>query len=126
MAEGLEGVNREAFLEGLRDRLRSWRLRSKASSPWDNADLTCYSPVFWSARMVSYEAWGTLYLRLVLRPRLVRLVVSTLAIVPGFLLSPVIGAGALIGLLAVFLLEGWLFGWWVRRALVTSAKGGSG
>ena len=126
VAEGLEGVNREAFLEGLRDRLRSRRLRSKVSSPWDDADVTCYSPVFWSARMVSYERWGTLYLRLVLRARLVRLVVPTLAIVPVFLLSPVIGAGALIGLLAVFLLEGWLFGWWVRRALVTSAKEGSG
>ena len=76
--------------------------------------------------MVAYEGWGTLYLRLVFRPRLVRLVVPTLAIVPVFFLSPVVGAGALIGLLAVFLLEGWLFGWWVRRALVTSAKGGSG
>ena len=123
MAEGWGEVSREAFLESLRDRLRSRRLRSRVPSPWDDADLTCYSPIFWSARMVSYEGWGTLYLRLVLRPRLVRLVVPTLAIVPVFLLSPVIGAGALIGLLAVFLLEGWLFGWWVRRALVTPAKG---
>jgi hypothetical protein len=118
VVEGLEGVNREAFLEGVRSRLRSWRLRSKVPSPWDDADVICYSPMFWRARMVSYEAWGMLYLRLAYRPRLVRLMVPMLGLTPVLFLSPVLGAGALVGLLAVFLLECWLFRRRVHRALV--------
>jgi hypothetical protein len=98
-------------------------LRSKVPSPWDEADVTCYSLVFWSAQIVSYEGWGALYLRLVRRPRFLRLMVPTLGIVPVCLWSPVVGIGTLAGLLAVFLLEGWIFEWRVRRALVTPAKG---
>jgi hypothetical protein len=121
VAEGLEGVNREAFLEGVRSRLRSWHLRSKVPSPWDVVDITSYSLMFWRARIVSYEsyeAWGTLYLRVVYRPRLVRLVVPMLGLTPVLLWYPVLGVGVLVGLLTVALLDGWLFARRVHRTLV--------
>jgi cobalamin synthase len=60
--------------------------------------------------------WGTLYLRLVRRVRLARLAVAVLGVASVFLWSPLAG-GALVGLLAILLLEGWLFGRRVHRAL---------
>jgi ABC-type transport system involved in cytochrome bd biosynthesis fused ATPase/permease subunit len=75
--------------------------------------------------MVSYEAWGTLYLRLVYRPRLVRLAVSALGIALALLLHPFAAAVAIGGLLAILLLEGWIFARKVRRALTEDPKEGS-
>lgn len=126
LTEGVEEVGREAFLKGLRDRLRDARLRPKAPSEWDEADISCDSALFWQARMVSYEGWGTLYLRLV-RPRLrlARLVVPTLGVALAFLWSPVAGAAAIVGLLAVLLLERWLFARKIRRVLSGDAREGS-
>ena len=74
--------------------------------------------------MVSYEAWGTLYLRLAYRPRLGRLAVSALGIALALLLHP-FAAAAIGGLLAILLLEGWIFARKVRRALTEDPKEGS-
>jgi glycosyltransferase involved in cell wall biosynthesis len=124
LTEGVNEVSREAFLEGLRDRLRAVRLRPKASSPWDEADITCNSILFWQVRMVSYEAWwGTLYLRLVSRLRPGRIAVPALGVASVFLwLPPLAGAGAFVGLLAVLLLEGWHYTRRVQRTLTTAPK----
>ncbi len=117
MTEHAEEVGRTAFLEGLRHRLQSDRLRPKASSGWEEADIICNSALFWRAQMVSYEAWGTLYLRLTYRPRLARLAVPALGIALALLLHPFAAAGAIAALLAVLLLERWIFARKVRRAL---------
>jgi len=115
--EGVEEVGRDALLEGLRDRLWGARLRTKAPSGWEEADLICDSALFWRSRMVSYEAWGAFYLRLVFRPRFVRLAVPALGIASVLLWSPAVAAGALAGLLAVLVLERRLFARKIRRAL---------
>jgi len=110
-------VGRDALLEGLRDRLWGARLRTKAPSGWEEADLICDSALFWRSRMVSYEAWGAFYLRLVCRPRFVRLALPALGIASVLLWSPAAVAGALAGLLAVLVLERRLFARKIRRAL---------
>jgi hypothetical protein len=127
------GEGRTAFLEGLRLQLKTNRLRPRASSEWDEADIICDSALFWRARVVSYEAWGMLYLRLAYRPRLGRLAVATAgttavpAVVPAFGSAlalhsyPTAAAVAIGGLLAIFLLEGWSFVRRLRRALTGSA-----
>ena len=122
MTEHVEGVDRSALLEGLRHRLRTGRLRSKASSGWDEADIICDSALFWRARMVSYAAWGTLYLRLAYRPRLARVAVLALGLALALLLHPFVVAGTIAGLLSVLLLEGWIFARKVRQALTVDPK----
>jgi hypothetical protein len=123
--EGVEKVGRDAFLEGLRDRLWTARLRTKAPSGWEEADLICDSALFWRARMVSYEAWGAFYLRLVCSPRLAPLAVPALGIAFVLLWSPAAAAGALAGLLVVLLLDKWLFVRNLNRALTGDPRGGS-
>ena len=126
MTEHVEEVDRTALVEGLRHRLRTGRLRPKASSGWDEADIICDSALFWRARMVSYEAWGTLYLRLAYRPRLARVAVLALGIAPAtLLLHPFAVAGTIAGLLSVLLFEGWIFARKVRQALTVDPKEGS-
>ncbi len=125
LTEGVEKVGRDAFLEGLRDRLRDARLHPGPPSEWDEADITCNSALFWRVRMVSYEGWGVFYLRLSWRLRSARLLVPALGVAPVILWSPVAGVGVLVGLLAILLLEGWLFARKVRRVLVTDPKEGS-
>ena len=117
MTEGVEEVGRSAFLEGLRDRLWTVRLRPKATSGWDEADVTCDSALFWRARMVSYEGWGTFYLRLVCRPRFARLATPTLVIAFMLLWSAVAAVGAMVVFLVIFLFERWLFARKIRKAL---------
>jgi ABC-type transport system involved in cytochrome bd biosynthesis fused ATPase/permease subunit len=95
------------------------------SSEWDEADMICSSALFWRVRMVSYEAWGSLYLRLACRPRLGRLAVSALGIALALLLHPFAAAVVIGGLLAILLLEGWIFARKVRRALTEDPKEGS-
>ena len=126
MTEGVEQVGRSAFLEGLRERLQIARLRPKVpSGGWDEADITCNSALFWRARMVSYEAWGMFYLRLVCRPRFARLLLPALGIVSVPLWwSAVAAAGTIVGLLAVFLLERYLFARKLRRALTGDPRQG--
>jgi glycosyltransferase involved in cell wall biosynthesis len=122
--EGVEEVGRDAFLEGLRDRLWTARLRTKAPSGWEEVDLMCDSALFWRARMVSYEAWGAFYLRLACRPRLARLAVPALGIAFVLLWSPAAAAGALAGLLTVLVLERQLFARKIRRTLTGDPSGG--
>jgi O-antigen biosynthesis protein len=123
--EGVEEMGRDTFLEGLRDRLWTARLRTKAPSAWEEADLICDSALFWRARMVSYEVWGAFYLRMVCRPRSVRLVVPALGIAFFLLWSPAAAGGALAGLLAVLVLERWLFARKIRRTLTGDSRGSS-
>ena len=122
LTEHIGELGRTTFLEGLRYRLESGRLHPKASSGWEEADIVCNSALFWRAQMVSYEAWGTLYLRLAYRLRLARLAVPTLGIALALLLHPFAAAGAIAGLLAVLLLERWLFARRVRWALTEDPK----
>jgi GT2 family glycosyltransferase len=125
LTEGVEEVGRGAFLEGLRDRLQGARLRPEAPSGWDEADITCDSALFWRARMVSYEAWGKFYLRLVCRPRFARLTLPALGIVFMLLIPSryaVATVGAIVGLLVILLLERWLFARKLRRALTGDPK----
>jgi glycosyltransferase involved in cell wall biosynthesis len=122
---GVEEVGRGAFLEGLRDRLRTAHLRPKMPSGWDDADVTCNSALFWLVRMVSYEAWGMFYLRLTCRPRFARLIMPGLGLVFVFLWwSAAAAAVAIVGLLAVLLLERWLLARKLRRALTGYSRGG--
>jgi hypothetical protein len=126
LADGVGETERSAFLEGLRDRLWTARLRPKAPSGWDEADLTSDSTLFWRARMVCYEAWGIFYLSLVYRPRLGPLMISLLGISLTFFWSAAVAVGLLVGLLAVLLLERSTFGRRVHRALtVDSSRRGS-
>lgn len=122
---GLEEVGREAFLGGLRDRLTRAGLRPKPSSEWDEADVVCDSALFWRARMVSYEAFGALYLRLRVRPRPARLVAAALVPVLLALLSPVSALGAALGLVVLVVLDGVRFGGGVRRVLTGAPQGGN-
>jgi hypothetical protein len=125
LTEGVEEVGRSVFLEGLRNRLRTARLRPMMPSGWDEADVTCNSALFWRVSMVSYEAWGTFYLRLAYRPRFVRLIMLALGIV--FMLlwwSAAAAAVAIVGLLAVLLLERWLLARRLRWALTGHSRGG--
>jgi O-antigen biosynthesis protein len=125
LTEGVEELGRSAFLEGLRDRLRTARLHPKMPSGWEEADLTCDSALFWRARMVSYEAWGTLYFRLAYRPRLARVTVLALGIALALVVHPFAAAGAIAGLLPVLLLERWLFARRIRQALTEDPKKGA-
>ena len=125
LTEHAEEGGRTASLEGLCHRLRTNRLRPEASSGWDDADIICNSALFWRAQMVSYEAWGTFYLRLTYRPRLARLALPALGIALALLLHPFAVAGAMAGLLAVLLLERWLFARRVRQALTEDPKEGA-
>jgi hypothetical protein len=72
--------------------------------------------------MVSYEAWGMLYLRLAYRPRLGRLAVPALGSALALLAYPFAAAAAIGGLLAIGLLEGWIFAHRVRRAMTEDPK----
>jgi hypothetical protein len=123
--EGVEKVGRDAFLEGLRDRLWTARLCTKAPSGWEEADLICDSALSWRARMVSYEAWGAFYLRLVCSLRLAPLAVPALGIAFVLLWSPAAAAGALAGLLVVLLLDKWLFVRNLNRTLTGDPRGSS-
>ena len=119
LTEGVEEVGRSALLEGLRERLRSARLNPKTPSGWDEADISCNSALFWRAQMVSYEAWGTLYLRLASKLRFARLILPAAGIVFALLWwSALAGAGAIVGLLVILLLERWLFAQKIRRTLM--------
>jgi O-antigen biosynthesis protein len=126
VAEHVEEVGRTALLEGLRHRLQTGRLRPKASSGWDEADIICNSALFWRAQMVSYEAWGTFYLSLACKLQLTRLILPAAGIV--FVLlwwSALAAAGAIVGLLVILLLERWLFVRKIRWALTKHANQGS-
>jgi GT2 family glycosyltransferase len=125
LTEHVEEVGRAASLEGLRHRLQTTGLRPKAPSEWDEADIICDSALFWRVRIVSYEAWGLLYLRLAHRPRLGRLAVPALGIALALLLYPFAAAAAIGGLLAILLLEGWIFARRVRRVLAEDPQEGS-
>jgi O-antigen biosynthesis protein len=120
LTEGWKEKGRSAFLEGLRDRLRSARLHPKMPSGWEEADVSCDSALFWRAQMVSYEAWGTLYLRLVCKIRFARLTLPASGLVFALVLwwSAAAATGAIVGLLIILLLERWLFARKIRRALI--------
>jgi O-antigen biosynthesis protein len=125
LTEGVEEVGRSAFLEGLRNRLRSSGLRPKMPSGWDEADVACNSALFWLVRMVAYDAWGTFYLRLACRLRFIRVIMLGLGIV--FVLlwwSAAAAAVAIGGLLAVLLLDRWLLTRKLRRALTGYSREG--
>jgi len=117
--EGAENIDREAFLEGLQNQLRAARLHPKAPSVWDETDITCDSALFWRVRIVSYEGWGTFYLRLSESLRPDRLLVPALGVILLGLWSPIAAAVATVGLLVLLLLEGWIFGWRVGQVLTT-------
>jgi ABC-type transport system involved in cytochrome bd biosynthesis fused ATPase/permease subunit len=121
----VEEVGRTASLEGLRRWLQTNRLPPEASSEWDEADMICSSALFWQVRMVSYEAWGTLYFRLAYRPRLARVTVLALGIALALVVHPFAAAGAIAGLLPVLLLERWLFARRIRQALTEDPKKGA-
>jgi O-antigen biosynthesis protein len=126
LTEQVEEVGRTAFLEGLRHRLQTARLRPKASLGWEEADTMCNSALFWRAWMVSYEAWGIFYLRLTCKLRFVRLILPVIAI--AFMLlwwSALAAAGALVGLLVILIVEKWLFVRKIRLALTTESRVGS-
>jgi hypothetical protein len=120
LTQGWKEKGRSAFLEGLRDRLRSARLHPKMPSGWEEADVSCDSALFWRAQMVSYEAWGTLYLRLVCKIRFARLTLPASGLVFALVLwwSAAAATGAIVGLLITLLLERWLFARKIRRALI--------
>jgi O-antigen biosynthesis protein len=123
LTEHVEKVGRTALLEGSRHRLQTGRLRPKASSGWDEADIICNSALFWRAQMVSYEAWGTFYLRLTCKLRFTRITLPAAGIV--FVLlwwSALAAAGVIVGLLVILLLERWLFVRKIRRALTKHAN----
>jgi hypothetical protein len=118
-----EGEGRPSLLEGLRHRLRTSRLRPKASSGWDEADIICNSALFWQARMVSYEAWGRLYLSLACKPRLARMTLPVAGIVFVLLMWSVLAAaGAIVGFLVIILFEGWHFARKIRLALTEESR----
>ena len=121
---GLENVGREAFLEGLRDRLTGAGLRPKPSSEWDEWDAVSDSALFWRARMVSYETWEALYLRLRMRPRPARLLAAVFVPVPIAFFSPVLALAAVAGIVALVVVDGVRFGRGVRRVLTGAPKGG--
>jgi cellulose synthase/poly-beta-1,6-N-acetylglucosamine synthase-like glycosyltransferase len=123
LAEHVGEVGRTALLEGLRHRLQTGRLRPKASSGWDEADIICNSALFWRARMVSYEAWRTFYLSLACKLRFGRLTLPAAGIV--FMLlwwSAVAAAGAIVGFLVILLFERWLFTRKIGRALTEDSR----
>jgi hypothetical protein len=124
LTEGVEGVGRSAFLEGLRARLQAARLHPKMPSGWEEADVTCNSALFWRVHMVSYEAWGRLYLRLACKLRFARLTLPAAGIVFVLVLwwSAPAAAGAIVGLLVILLLERWLFARKIRRALTDDSR----
>jgi O-antigen biosynthesis protein len=126
LVESLDEEGREAFLEDLRNRLRATRLRPKGPSPWDEADITCNSALFWRARMVSYVGWGTLYLRVVHRLRSAHLTVAALGVTFLVLWSPSVTVPAAAGLLALLLAEGWIFRWRMRRVLTAPLEDSCG
>jgi GT2 family glycosyltransferase len=123
LGEGVEEVDRSAFLEGLSDRLRTARLHPKIPSGWEEADVSCNSALFWRAQMVSYEAWGTPYLRLAWKLRFARMTLPAAGIVFVLLLwSALAAAGAIVGLLVIILLEGWLFARRICLALTEDSR----
>jgi hypothetical protein len=108
--EHVEEVGRSAFLEGLRNRLQAANLRPKATLGWEEADIMCNSALFWRAWMVSYEAWGTFYLRLACKPRLTRLILPVVGLVCAWLWwSPLVSSGAIVAFVALLLAEEKLF-----------------
>jgi hypothetical protein len=124
LGEGVEEeVGRSAFLEGLSDRLRTARLHPTIPSGWEEGDVNCNSALFWRARMVSYEAWGTHYLRLAWKLRFARMTLPAAGIVFVLLLwSALAAAGAIVGFLVIILLEGWLFARKIRLALTEDSR----
>jgi hypothetical protein len=126
LAEQVEEVGRTAFLEGVRYQLQTARLRPKAPLGWEEADIVCNWALFWRAWMVSYEAWGTLYLRLTCTLRFARLILPVVGIL--FVLlwwSALAAAAATVGLLAILLLEKGLFVRKIRLALTRESRQGS-
>lgn len=126
LTEHVEKIGRAAFLEGLRNRLQAVRLRPKASLGWEEADVICNSTLFWRTWIVSYEAWGTFYLRLTCKLRFARLILPAVGIVFALLWwSAMAAVGATIGLLVVLLVEDWLFIRKIRLALTGDPGQGS-
>ena len=73
--------------------------------------------------MVSYEAWGTLYLRLAWKLRFARMTLPAAGIVFVLLLwSALAAAGAIVGFLVIILLERWLFARKIRLALTEDSR----
>jgi glycosyltransferase involved in cell wall biosynthesis len=126
LTEHVEEVGRTAFLEGLRHRLQTARLRPKAPLGWEEADIICNSTLFWRAWMVSYETWGTFYLRLACKLRFARLTLPVVAIIFALLWwSALAAAAAIVGLLVILLLERWQFARKIRLALTGESRQGS-
>ena len=126
VTDGVGDAGREAFLEGLRNRLCAANLHPAPPSEWDETDVTCNSGLFWRARIVSYEGWGTFYLRISRKPRLARLLVLALGIAYlAALWSLLVAVAVAVGLLPLVLLGGWVFERRVRRALMVGPKEGS-
>jgi hypothetical protein len=126
VAEYEEELSRTAFLEGLRQGIQSVRLRPKASLGWEEADILCNSALFWRAWMVSYEAWGTFYVRLICKPRFARLILPIAVIVFALLWwSALAAAGAIAGFLVVLLVEKLLYERKIRLALTGDTRQGS-
>ncbi len=126
MTEHVEEVGRTAFLEGLRERLQTVRLRPKASLGWEEADIVCSSALFWRAWMISYEAWGTFYLRLACKLRFARVTLPVVAIIFALLWwSALAAAGMTFGFLVILLIEKWLFVRKIRLALTGDSRQGS-
>jgi GT2 family glycosyltransferase len=126
LTEHVEEVGRTAFLEGLRDRLQTAGLRPKATLGWEAADIMCNSALFWRAWMVSYEAWGTFYLRLACKPRSARLILPVVGL--AFVLlcwSALAASGVTVGFIVVLLLENWHFTRRIRSAMMGEPKEGS-
>ena len=121
-AKWVQHQDRSAFLEELRDKLRTRLLDVRGAPAWEEADLVCDSTLFWRARMVCYIQWDVLHLRLRygLRPR--RLVVPGLAIVLAGAWSLGLVPVAATTLMMSIVAERWLFGRRMHRALVTDPK----
>ena len=126
LTEHVEVVGRIAYLEGLRNRLQTAGLRPKATLGWEEADIMCNSALFWRAWMVSYEAWGTFYLRLSCKPRFARLILPVVGFV--FVLlwwSALASSGVTVGFLASLLVEKWLFTRRICSAMMGDPEEGS-
>jgi O-antigen biosynthesis protein len=123
LTEHVEEVGRTVFLEGLRKRLQTAGLRSKATLGWEEADIICNSALFWRASMVSYEAWGTFYLRLACKLRFACLILPVVGLVSVLLWwSALAASGVIVGFLVILLVEKWHFLRKIRLALTEDPK----
>jgi hypothetical protein len=81
LTEEVQEEHRIAFLEELRDKLRTKLLNARVAPAWEEADLVCDSRLFWQARLLSYVHGGTLNLRVDYKLRHKPLLISMLAII---------------------------------------------